>query len=274
MPDALKLMAILAHPDDESLGTGGALAKYASEGVETYLLTATRGERGRFHDGTSNPGPETMGRIREQELMEAADVLGIKEVHFLDYLDAELDQADPREAIGRIVKHLRRIRPQVVMTFDQAGAYGHADHIAICQFASAVVVAAASADYDPGAEAPHTVSKLYYMAWSEAEWAAYEAAVKKLTSTVDGVERFTTPWPEWAITTRIETAQWWPQVWRAVSCHKTQMSAYEALADLPAELHAGLWGAQAYYRVFSMVNGGRTRETDPFEGLRPRSSTP
>ncbi len=57
MPDALKLMAILAHPDDESLGTGGALAKYASEGVETYLLTATRGERGRFHDGTSNPGP-------------------------------------------------------------------------------------------------------------------------------------------------------------------------------------------------------------------------
>ena len=193
MPDALKLMAILAHPDDESLGTGGALAKYASEGVETYLLTATRGERGRFHDGTSNPGPEAMGRIREQELMEAADVLGIKEVHFLDYLDAELDQADPREAIGRIVKHLRRIRPQVVMTFDQAGAYGHADHIAICQFASAAVVAAASADYDRGAEAPHTVSKLYYMAWSETEWAAYQAAVNKLTSTVDGVERFTTP---------------------------------------------------------------------------------
>jgi LmbE family N-acetylglucosaminyl deacetylase len=274
MPDALKLMAILAHPDDESLGTGGALAKYASEGVETYLLTATRGERGRFHDGTDHPGPEAMGRIREQELMEAAEVLGIKEVHFLDYLDAELDQADPREAIGRIVKHLRRIRPQVVMTFDQAGAYGHADHIAICQFASAVVAAAASADYDPGAEAPHAVSKLYYMAWSEAEWAAYEAAVKKLTSTVDGVERFTTPWPAWAITTRIDTAQWWPQVWRAVSCHKTQMSAYEALADLPAELHAGLWGAQAYYRVFSMVNGGRTRETDLFEGLRPRSPTP
>ena len=106
MPDALKLMAILAHPDDESLGTGGALAKYASEGVETYLLTATRGERGRFHDGTSNPGPEAMGRIREQELMAAADVLGIREVHFLDYLDAELDKADPREAIGRIVKHL------------------------------------------------------------------------------------------------------------------------------------------------------------------------
>ena len=268
MPDALKLMAILAHPDDESLGMGGSLAKYASEGVETYLVTATRGERGRYHDGSDHPGPEAMGRIREQELMEAAAVLGIKEVHFLDYLDAEVDEADPQEAVARIVQHLRRIGPQVVVTFDQAGAYGHADHIAICQLATAAIVCSASANYEPDGQAPHAVSKLYYIAWSEPEWAVLQAAFKKLTSTVDGVERHTTPWPEWAISTRIDAAAWWPQVWRAVSCHKTQVSGYEGLKDLPPELHAGLWGAQAYYRVFSTVNGGRRRETDLFEGLR------
>ena len=189
MTDTLRLMAVLAHPDDESLGTGGSLAKYGSEGVETYVVTATRGERGRYHDGTENPGPEAMGRIREQELLNAADVLGVEEVSFLDYMDGDLDQADPNEAIGKIVQHLRRVRPQVVLTFDQAGAYGHADHIAICQFTTAAAVAAADAGYLPGQGAPHAISKLYYFCWSAPEWAAYQAAFKKLTMTVDGVER-------------------------------------------------------------------------------------
>ena len=187
MTGTLKLMAVLAHPDDESFGTGGSLAKYASEGVETYVVTATRGERGRYHDGTQNPGPDAMGRIRAQELMDAADVLGVREVSFLDYIDGDLDQADPNEAISRIVGHLRRVRPQVVLTFDQAGAYGHADHIAICQFTTAAAVAAADPEYLPGHGEPHAISKLYYFCWSEPEWAAYQTAFKKFTMTVDGV---------------------------------------------------------------------------------------
>ncbi len=264
-------MTILAHPDDESLATGGSLAKYGSEGVETYVVSATRGERGRYHDGSENPGPEAMGRIREQELLDAAEVLGVKEVRFLDYMDGDLDKADPDEAIGKIVQHLRRVRPQVVLTFDQAGAYGHTDHIAICQFTTAAAVAAANAEYLPGQGAPHAISKLYYSCWSEPEWAALQAAFKKLTATVDGVERQTTPWPDWAITTRIDTRKWWPQVWRAVSCHASQVSAYEKLKDLPPKLHEALWGSQAFYRVFSTVNGGRERENDLFEGLRPDS---
>jgi LmbE family N-acetylglucosaminyl deacetylase len=269
MTDTLKLMAVLAHPDDESLGTGGSLAKYSSEGVETYVVTATRGERGRYHDGTENPGPEAMGQIREQELLGAADALGVSEVSFLDYMDADLDQADPNEAIGKIVRHLRRVRPQVVLTFDQAGAYGHPDHIAICQFTTAATVAAADSTYLPGEGAPHAISKLYYFCWAEPQWAAYQAAFKKLTATVDGVERQVTPWPDWAITTRIDTRKWWPQVWKAVSCHTSQVSAYEKLKDLPPELHEGLWGFQTFYRVFSTVNGGRELESDLFEGLRP-----
>src|SRR5579864_649682 len=107
MADRLKLMAILAHPDDESLGNGGMLAKYAAEGIKTYLVTATRGERGWFGDERENPGLEVLGKLRENELLDAAEVLDIRYVDFLDYIDGDLDQAEPAEAIGKIVGHLR-----------------------------------------------------------------------------------------------------------------------------------------------------------------------
>jgi len=85
MPEQLRLMCVLAHPDDESLGNGGTLAKYAAEGVATYLVTATRGERGWPGAAHENPGPAALGAIREAELRAAAEVLGIQEVNFLDY---------------------------------------------------------------------------------------------------------------------------------------------------------------------------------------------
>ena len=115
---------------------------------------------------------------------------------------------------------------------------------------------------------PHAVSKLYYIAWPESTWAAYQAAFRKLFSTVDGVERQATPWPDWAITTVIDTREFWPTVWRAVSCHESQVAAYERLKDLSPEHHEALWGWQSFYRAFSTVNGGRARETDLFEGIR------
>ncbi len=91
-------MCVLAHPDDESLGTGGALAKCAAEGVATYLVTATRGERGRLRDSKESPGPDIVGKAREAELMAAATELGLREVRFLDYPDGALDQVDTAEA--------------------------------------------------------------------------------------------------------------------------------------------------------------------------------
>src|SRR5205814_377331 len=109
-------------PDDESLGTGGALAKSAADGVDTYLLTATRGERGRFGDSTATPDPDIVGRTREAELMAAAKALGIGEVRFLDYPDGALDGVDPEAATRRIAGHLRRIKPHVVITFAPDGA--------------------------------------------------------------------------------------------------------------------------------------------------------
>src|SRR5258706_14330633 len=112
---SLRLMCVLAHPDDESLGTGGALAAYAAEGVATSLVTATRGERGRFGDSTESPGPDIVGRAREAELHAAAAELGLRDVSVLGYPDGALDQVNPAEAIEKIAGHLRRVRPQVVI---------------------------------------------------------------------------------------------------------------------------------------------------------------
>ena len=267
-----RLLAVLAHPDDESLGVGGTLARYAAEGVETFLVTATRGESGRYHGvrpGEPNhPGAEALAQIRERELREAADVLGVREVSLLGYGDQRLDRADPPEVIGRIAAELRRLRPDVVVTFGPDGAYGHPDHIAISQFATAALVAAADATFTDGHDTgPHRVSKLYYLAWSESIWRSYETAIGVMTCTVDGVQRHATRWPDWAVTTVIDTAALWPTVWRAISCHQSQVAAYQRLADLPAEQHEQLWGRQTFYRAISLVNGGRTREIDLFEGL-------
>jgi hypothetical protein len=76
------------------------------------------------------------------------------------------------------------------------------------------------------------------------------------------------PWPEWAITTVVDTRDAWQTAWRAVSCHESQVAGYEQLSRLDGEHHQALWGRQCFYRVFSRVNGGRVRETDVFEGLR------
>ncbi len=270
---ALKLMAVLAHPDDESLGFGGTLASYAAAGVETSLVMATRGEAGRCGEhrrgSPGHPGPEALARMREQELRAAAAILGIGDIAFLGYRDQELDRADPRQAIARIVHELRRTRPDVVLTFGHDGAYGHPDHIAICQFATAAVAVAGDPTFASGTgDVPHRVAKLYYIAWPASTWAAYQDALQRLVSVVDDVERQAVPWPDWSITTVIDTRATWPTVWRAVCCHASQMSIFERLKDLPPELHEALWGSQSFYRVLSTVNGGRTRETDLFEGLR------
>ena len=256
----LRLMCVLAHPDDESLGTGGTLAKYAAEDVETYLVTATRGERGRFGDNGERPGPDVVGATREAELRAAARELGVREVTVLGYPDGALDAVDPCTAQAAIAGHLRRVRPHVVITFGPDGAYGHPDHVAISQLTTAAVVRAADDEY--------AVSKLYYIAWSAPTWAAYQSALKKLTTTVDGIERQAIPAADWCVSARIDTNEVSPTVWRAVQCHRTQMSIYRNLMGVPPEHHRALWGVQEFYRAFSRVNGGRARESDLFEGLR------
>ena len=138
----LRLMCVLAHPDDESLGTGGTLAKYAAEGVETYLVTATRGERGRFGDGGRAAGRR--GRRHDARSGAARRRQGAGRARG----DAprlsgwrRSTASIPREAQDVIASHLRRVRPHVVITFGPEGAYGHPDHIAISQLTTAAIVA-------------------------------------------------------------------------------------------------------------------------------------
>ncbi len=268
MTQQLKLLAVLAHPDDETLGFGGTLARYGAEGVETYLVTATRGERGRFGSQGKGADPAEVGRVREAELAEAAAVLGIHDVSILGYGDGAVDQVDATTAIRAIAEHIRRVRPHVIVTFGPEGAYGHPDHIAISQFTTAAIVCAGDSGYGIDSLAPHSVPKLYFMAWRNDKWDAYQAAFRKLTSMVDGIARQATPWPDWAVTTVVDTSACWPVVWRAVCCHQTQMSIYGQLEQLSEEQQKALWGSQEFYRACSTVNGGREQETDLFEGLR------
>jgi LmbE family N-acetylglucosaminyl deacetylase len=270
----LRLLAILAHPDDETLGVGPTLAKYAAEGVEIFLLTATRGQSGRFrgirqHD-PRHPGPAALAEIRESELRAAAGVLGVREMTLLDYHDQQLDRANPAEVIDSLAGHLRRIRPEVVVTFPPDGAYGHPDHIAISQFALSAIVAAADPAFRSGTGpgAPYATPKLYYSAWTEPMWAAYQATFGTAMSTVDGTERHAVSWPEWSITTRIDTRGFAPTVWRAIVCHESQVGGHANLRDLSDAERERVWESQTFYRVFSTVNGGRTRETDLFAGIR------
>ncbi|MCL5998743.1 MAG: PIG-L family deacetylase [Chloroflexi bacterium] len=270
MTSALKLLCVFAHPDDESLGMAGTLAAYAAEGVQTHLITATRGERGWPADRDDYPGAQELGRLREAELRAAAQVLGIRQVIFLDYMDGDLDQVQPQEAIAKIVIHVRTIRPHVVVTFGPDGGYGHPDHIAISQFTTTALVCAADDTYsDAGILPPYRVPKLYYRVWTAQDRAAYTAIAGDIGIQVDGARRRQVAWETWAVTTWVDTTNFWQPAWQAVSCHKTQLQGFNGLANLTPEMHRRLWGSpHGFYRTYSTVNGGRKTETDLFEGLR------
>lgn len=141
----MRLLAILAHPDDESFFCAGTLAKYAALGHEVSLICATRGEQGRIRhpaiEATAYPKGEALGKLREKELEAACAILGIRPPIFLNYQDSgyplEVALANPAGFIHQdlqqiedtLLNHLIRIEPQVVIGFDPHGYYGHADHI-------------------------------------------------------------------------------------------------------------------------------------------------
>lgn len=269
MVETLKLLAVLPHPDDESLALGGTLAKYSAEDVETCLVYATRGERGWNGPEEQNPGLEALGRIREAELRCAASHLGLHELNFLDYIDGDVDQANPQEIIAGITAHVRRIRPQVVVTFPPDGHYGHPDHIALSQFTGAALLCAADASFrDPANLAPFRVSKFYYMVHTKTFVESVRELIGPISIDVDSVKRNHVGWEEWAVTTRIDARPYLEKVRQAILCHQSQLPSYGPLVELPRETLFRLFGEGSFIRVFSLVNGGRTVEHDLFEGLR------
>jgi LmbE family N-acetylglucosaminyl deacetylase len=252
------------------MGAGAVVAKYVAEGVDVYLVCATRGERGWQGDEKDNPGFAGLGKIRTNELMKAAKVLGLREVNFLDFMDGELDRVNPAEAVNKIATHIRRIQPQVIVTFGPDGAYGHPDHIAISQLTSAAIVCAADSGYADSLNQPsHRVAKLYYQEDPKSFVEMLHSWGFDLTFDVDGVTRQHLGWDEWMITTRLDVGEYWRTAREAVLCHASQIVSWKHLLDaMTDDMHRLTWSQSTFYRAYSSVNGGRKVETDLFEGLR------
>lgn len=143
-----KLLAVFAHPDDESFICGGTLAKYASEGVDITLVSATRGEMGRRMGNPPYVTRETMPIVRERELREACEALGINRLIFFDIRDKTVEFIDPELLIGRITSLIDEIQPDVVLTFHETLG-GHPDH---CAIGKATTIAHERAKERSGAE--------------------------------------------------------------------------------------------------------------------------
>ncbi len=168
------LLAVLAHPDDETFGMGGTLALYARRGVSVYLVCATRGEVGQM-DATLMEGFDSVGSRREMELRCAAEKLGLAGVFFLGYRDSGMpgspDNAHPdalaaqpmEEVARRVAGFVRKLRPQVLLTFDPIGGYRHPDHIAIQRATERAFALAAEPDFvDAESLPPFRAAKLYF----------------------------------------------------------------------------------------------------------------
>jgi LmbE family N-acetylglucosaminyl deacetylase len=167
------LLAVLAHPDDESFGLGGTLALYAQRGCDTYLVCATKGEAGSA-DPEFMQGFSSTAEMREAELRCAAQHLGIKGVYFLGYRDSGMPGMEANkhpsaqinapidEVAGRVVKYIRGLKPDVVLTFDPIGGYKHPDHIHIHKATTLAFEKAGDASFHPESGLPFKPKALYY----------------------------------------------------------------------------------------------------------------
>jgi LmbE family N-acetylglucosaminyl deacetylase len=280
-------MAVFAHPDDESFGTGGTLAYYAADPeVRVVLVCATRGEAGEISD-PKLATPERLGEVREQELRCASQTLGIDALHLLDYRDSgmagtpenldptALSMADFDEVVGKIVALIRREQPDVVMTFDPTGGYGHPDHIAIHYHTRAAFTAAADAARYPeqlehGLET-HRASKLYFTAIPRR---FFHDALEKMEEL--GIEvperyhqRFSQPFglPEEACTTDILVRDYWKTKQAAIQCHATQLNPDSIFAALPPDAMRELQSWECFQLARSSV-GEDEDSHDLMAGLR------
>jgi mycothiol S-conjugate amidase len=184
------LLAVLAHPDDESYGMGGTLARYVAEGVDVHVVIATDGAAGSVADEWTGDR-ERLAEARALELEAAAKVLGVT-LHLLGYRDSgyindpagehpdAFVQADEAEAIGRVVYLIRKLRPQVVITHDETGGYYHPDHILCWKITTAAFHTAGDLRQYPEFElAPHQPQSLYYTAFPN-RWVNFVARLMRL----------------------------------------------------------------------------------------------
>ena len=271
-----RLLGLFAHPDDEG-SLSGALLKYSISGDETGLVCATRGEVGEIAD-PALATPENLGQVREGEMRAAAEVLGVHNLWFLDYRDSGMAgtpenqdsrafaQANAAEVVGKLVAIIRQFRPQVMVTFDESGAYGHPDHIAIYRHTTSAFYAAADAVQYPEHGPAHMVSKLYYTAFPRSfiremgAWLKsqnYEGSFSNLDPEKLGI-------PDEQISVWLNVEPWLETKNRSWSMHRTQMDPNNAMARLPEEIQRR-WRSHEYYQLAaSRVGPDIAEENDLF----------
>jgi LmbE family N-acetylglucosaminyl deacetylase len=270
------LLGIFAHPDDE--GTmGGALLKYGSQGVATGLICATRGEVGEIAD-PSLATSENLGQVREEEMRAAAKALGVEKLWFLGYRDSGMAgtagnddarafvQVGSAEVVGKLVAIIRAFRPQVVVTFDENGAYGHPDHIAMYRLTTSAFHAAADAVQYPEHGAAHSVSKLYYSSFPRSVVFEMAAWLKEqnYTGTYGDLDPEKLGMPDDAIDVWLNVEQWQESKDRSWALHRTQAGTASFAAGLPEDLRRKWRMYECYQLAATRVGADVKGEDDLF----------
>ena len=179
----MRILAVFAHPDDETFCAGGTLARYVAQGAEAMVVSATRGDAGQIRDARAATR-RTIGAVRERELRLACERLGVQHARCLDYGDGTLKDIDRRALAEEIVRTIRTFRPDVVITFGPDGAYGHPDHVAISDATTLAFALAGDAAHFPeqlGAGGVlHTPGRLYHSYFPRGRLLLFERLVKWL----------------------------------------------------------------------------------------------
>ena len=180
-----RLLGVYAHPDDETLCTGGTLAKYAAAGTEVMVVSVTQGEAGQIRD-PSMATRSTLGSIRVRELHEACGQLGVQHVTCLDYQDGQLETLDNEVLVLVITEIIRTFQPDVVLTFGADGAYGHPDHIAVGTATTTAFMRAGDPAHYPeqiaAGLAPHPPTRLYHTCFPRQQGLLLDQLVQWLKS--------------------------------------------------------------------------------------------
>jgi LmbE family N-acetylglucosaminyl deacetylase len=272
------LLAVHAHPDDESIGTGGILAKYAAQGIHTVVVYGTRGEAGDILNPDYVPPHPGMGieEIRKLELEKALKTLRVGSVYFLGYRDSGMagtpenrhpnafTRADPEEATRKLVKIYRRTRPQVIVTYNERGTYGHPDHIMANRVARRAFEAAGDPAFLDDSGLPSwQPAKLYYLAISRTRIRLMVQLAKERGEQLE-IDPEVLGTPDEQITTRIDVKAFLDRKFKAMFCHQSQFGPKSFFRWLPEE-----WKEEAFgYELFECIKGCTSEnETDLFEGL-------
>lgn len=281
-----RLLCVVAHPDDETFGCGGTLAKYASEGVRVVLVCGTRGEVGEISVETLANG-DNLGEVRERELRAAAKELGVNEVHVLGYRDSGMAGTDDNnhpnafsgasedEVVEKVVGIIRDVKPNVVTTFDKNGGYGHPDHIMAHKVTMRAFDEAADSEQYPDQLSnelrPHQAQKLYNFGFTKSSIREFREALRE-TRGEEAVEDFDEDgfgMPDELVTTVLDVKAHGPAKERAAAQHRTQISGGKDPFDwLPDKLKEAFLSTEYLMRVHPEVatNGG-PMESDLFEGV-------